>query len=89
MRRGPGRWVGSWCYTRRTTLPGCTGTEGDVWLRNAEGFTVVYGFMARFSVTEVRAPKVGLRPMFQRGTLFVRRRRLRGLLRMLLRRISR
>ncbi len=31
----------------------------DVWLRNAEGFTVVYGFMARFSVTEVRAPKTG------------------------------
>ena len=28
----------------------------DVWLRNAEGFTVVYGFMARFSMTEVRAP---------------------------------
>ena len=26
----------------------------DVWLRNAEGFTVVYGFMSRFSVTEVR-----------------------------------
>ena len=31
----------------------------DVWLRNAEGFTVVYGFMARFSITEVRAPKRG------------------------------
>ena len=29
----------------------------DVWLRNAEGFTVVYGFMARFSITEARAPK--------------------------------
>ncbi len=29
----------------------------DVWLRNAEGFTVVFGFMARFSMTEVRAPK--------------------------------
>ena len=28
----------------------------EVWLRNAEGFTVVYGFMSRFSVTEVRAP---------------------------------
>ena len=28
----------------------------DVWLRNAEGFTVVYGFMSRFSITEVRAP---------------------------------
>ena len=28
----------------------------DVWLRNAEGFTVVYGFMARFAITEVRAP---------------------------------
>lgn len=28
----------------------------EVWLRNAEGFTVVYGFMARFSVTEVRSP---------------------------------
>ena len=28
----------------------------EVWLRNAEGFTVVYGFMARFSITEVRAP---------------------------------
>ena len=28
----------------------------DVWLRNAEGFTLVFGFMARFSVTEVRAP---------------------------------
>ena len=28
----------------------------DPWLRNAEGFTVVYGFMARFSMTEVRAP---------------------------------
>ncbi len=27
----------------------------EVWLRNAEGFTVVYGFMARFSVTEVRS----------------------------------
>lgn len=26
----------------------------DVWLRNAEGFTVVYGFMSRFSITEVR-----------------------------------
>ena len=25
----------------------------DVWLRNAEGFTVVYGFMARFAITEV------------------------------------
>ena len=31
----------------------------DVWLRNAEGFTVVYGFMARFSATEIRAPKAG------------------------------
>ena len=29
----------------------------EVWLRNAEGFTVVFGFMARFSVTEVRASK--------------------------------
>ena len=29
----------------------------EVWLRNAEGFTVVFGFMARFSITEVRAPK--------------------------------
>ncbi len=28
----------------------------DVWLRNAEGFTVVYGFMSRFSITEVRSP---------------------------------
>lgn len=28
----------------------------EVWLRNAEAFTVVYGFMARFSITEVRAP---------------------------------
>ena len=28
----------------------------EAWLRNAEGFTVVYGFMARFSVTEVRSP---------------------------------
>lgn len=28
----------------------------EVWLRNAEGFTVVYGFMSRFSVTEVRSP---------------------------------
>lgn len=28
----------------------------EVWLRNAEGFTVVYGFMSRFSITEVRAP---------------------------------
>ena len=28
----------------------------EPWLRNAEGFTVVYGFMARFSITEVRAP---------------------------------
>jgi hypothetical protein len=28
----------------------------EVWLRNAEGFTVVYGFMARFSITEIRAP---------------------------------
>ena len=28
----------------------------DLWLRNAEGFTVVYGFMARFSITEVRSP---------------------------------
>ena len=27
----------------------------DLWLRNAEGFTVVYGFMSRFSITEVRA----------------------------------
>lgn len=26
----------------------------DVWVRNGEGFAVVYGFMARFSVTEVR-----------------------------------
>lgn len=26
------------------------------WLRNAEGFTVVYGFMSRFSITEVRTP---------------------------------
>ena len=29
----------------------------DLWLRNAEGFTVVYGFMSRFSITEVRAPQ--------------------------------
>ena len=29
----------------------------NVWLRHAEGFTVVYGFMARFSITEVRAPQ--------------------------------
>ena len=29
----------------------------DIWLRNAEGFTVVFGFMARFSITEVRAPR--------------------------------
>ena len=28
----------------------------DVWLRNAEGFTVVYGFISRFSITEVRSP---------------------------------
>lgn len=28
----------------------------DLWLRNAEGFTVVYGFMSRFSLTEARAP---------------------------------
>ena len=28
----------------------------DPWLRNAEGFTVVYGFMSRFSITEVRVP---------------------------------
>ena len=28
----------------------------DPWLRNAEGFTVVYGFMSRFSITEARAP---------------------------------
>ena len=26
----------------------------DAWVRNAEGFAVVYGFMARFSITEVR-----------------------------------
>lgn len=26
----------------------------DTWLRNAEGFTVVYGFMSRFSITETR-----------------------------------
>ena len=31
----------------------------EVWLRNAEAFTVVYGFMARFSVTEVRSPTSG------------------------------
>ncbi len=31
----------------------------DTWLRNAEGFTVVYGFMSRFSLTEVRAPVSG------------------------------
>ena len=29
----------------------------DVWLRNAEGFTVVYGFMARFSMTECARPR--------------------------------
>ena len=28
----------------------------DLWLRNAEGFTAVFGFMARFSMTEVRNP---------------------------------
>ena len=28
----------------------------DPWLKNAEGFTVVYGFMSRFSITEVCAP---------------------------------
>ena len=28
----------------------------EAWLRNAEGFTLVFGFMARFSITEVRAP---------------------------------
>ena len=28
----------------------------DTWLRNAEGFTVVYGFMSRFSITEIRVP---------------------------------
>jgi hypothetical protein len=29
----------------------------DAWLRNAEGFSVVYGFMARFSITEVSVPR--------------------------------
>ena len=29
----------------------------EAWIRNAEGFSLVYGFMARFSVTEVRAPR--------------------------------
>ena len=29
----------------------------DDWVRNAEGFSLVYGFMARFSVTEVRVPR--------------------------------
>lgn len=27
-----------------------------VWLRNAEGFTLVFGLMARFAITEIRAP---------------------------------
>ena len=31
----------------------------EVWLRNAEGFTVVYGFMARFAITEVRVAGAG------------------------------
>ena len=39
----------------------------DVWLRNAEGFTVVYGFMARFSITEVRAPTSGCRQCSSSG----------------------
>ena len=32
----------------------------DVWLRNAEGFTVVYGFMARFAITEVSIREVSV-----------------------------
>ena len=31
----------------------------QIWLRNAEAFTVVYGFMARFSITEVRVAAGG------------------------------
>ena len=31
----------------------------EVWLRNGEGFAAVYGFMARFSVTEVRVRNAG------------------------------
>ncbi len=36
----------------------------DAWLRNAEGFTVVYGFMSRFSITEVRAPLCSHRSIY-------------------------
>ena len=31
----------------------------EVWLRNAEGFTVVYGYMARFAITEARVVGAG------------------------------
>ena len=31
----------------------------EIWLRNGEGFSAVYGFMARFSVTEVRVRNAG------------------------------
>ncbi len=42
----------------------------DAWVRNAEGFAVVYGFMARFSITEVRVLRtVGAgRPYGGRGS---------------------
>ena len=39
----------------------------EVWLRNAEGFAVVYGFMARFSVTEVRVPPSACRGCSERA----------------------
>ena len=39
----------------------------DQWLRNAEGFTLVYGFMARFSVTETRAPASACRSCSSAG----------------------
>ena len=39
----------------------------EVWLRNAEGFTVVYGFMSRFSLTEARVPTSGCRRCSSNG----------------------
>ena len=44
------------CYTAYN-FAGMSRYGRDVWLRNAEGFTVVYGFMSRFAITEARVPR--------------------------------
>ncbi len=33
----------------------------EIWLRNAEGFTLIFGLMARFSITELRVPAAACR----------------------------